>query len=575
MASSKDFKSRDDWRKEKELEEARKAGTAAPLQDEEGNDINPHIPQYIAQAPWYLNRQAPSLKHQRVQKEKGETAKLGEWYLRGAFKGPAAKGYRKGACANCGAMTHKTNDCFDRPRKKGAKWTGSDIKPDEVVVDVNLDYEGKRDRWNGYDPDAHQDLIKRYERTEEERRRLKAEALSAKLVASQSESSEQQQQQKEEEEKKLVPEEEEEDFEGANDYKEDGSVLQSKDPRTRTTIRNLRIREDTAKYLRNLSLDSAYYDPKTRSMRENPNPHLPPENQLYLGDNFVRKTGDTLKFGQVQRFAWEAYEKGQDIHVQATPSQAELLYQRYKQKKEDLKSLQKEAVLKKYGGEEHLAALPPELLYAQTEEYREYARDGTLIKGQESKVAVSSKYEEDVFRNNHTSVWGSYWESGEWGYACCKQTIRNSFCTGEAGRRAKEASNRAQRTIPPPQQQQLQQQQVKKEEEEEEEEEDQKQKADSKTSKNKSKSKSKKGKGKRRRSEDEEEDKDEKLRKAIEAEERRSKEYVEKDERKRAYNSLNSNNLAPTEEEMEAYRLKRTRWEDPMRAFLDAKEHKP
>ena len=42
------------------------------------------------------------------------------------------------------------------------------------------------------------------------------------------------------------------------------------DPKTRTTVRNLRIREDTAKYLYNLDPNSAYYDPKTRSMRENP-----------------------------------------------------------------------------------------------------------------------------------------------------------------------------------------------------------------------------------------------------------------------------------------------------------------
>ena len=42
------------------------------------------------------------------------------------------------------------------------------------------------------------------------------------------------------------------------------------DSKQRITVRNLRIREDTAKYLRNLALDSAYYDPKTRSMRENP-----------------------------------------------------------------------------------------------------------------------------------------------------------------------------------------------------------------------------------------------------------------------------------------------------------------
>ena len=42
------------------------------------------------------------------------------------------------------------------------------------------------------------------------------------------------------------------------------------DSKQRITVRNLRIREDTAKYLRNLALESAYYDPKTRSMRENP-----------------------------------------------------------------------------------------------------------------------------------------------------------------------------------------------------------------------------------------------------------------------------------------------------------------
>jgi hypothetical protein len=42
------------------------------------------------------------------------------------------------------------------------------------------------------------------------------------------------------------------------------------DSKQRITVRNLRIREDTAKYLRNLDPNSAYYDPKTRSMRDNP-----------------------------------------------------------------------------------------------------------------------------------------------------------------------------------------------------------------------------------------------------------------------------------------------------------------
>ena len=40
----------------------------------------------------------------------------------------------------------------------------------------------------------------------------------------------------------------------------------------KVTARNLRIRENMAKYLRNLDLNSAYYDPKSRSMRDNPYP---------------------------------------------------------------------------------------------------------------------------------------------------------------------------------------------------------------------------------------------------------------------------------------------------------------
>lgn len=54
-----------------------------------------------------------------------------------------------------------------------------------------------------------------------------------------------------------------------------------------------------------------------------------------------------------------------------------------------------------YGGQEHLDAPPAELLLAQTEDYVEYSRHGTVIKGQEKAIACS-KYEEDVKINNHT-----------------------------------------------------------------------------------------------------------------------------------------------------------------------------
>lgn len=50
-SSSGNFKSREAWKASKELEEARKAGTAAPAVDSEGQIINPHIPEVRAICP--------------------------------------------------------------------------------------------------------------------------------------------------------------------------------------------------------------------------------------------------------------------------------------------------------------------------------------------------------------------------------------------------------------------------------------------------------------------------------------------------------------------------------------------
>ena len=96
----------------------------------------------------------------------------------------------------------------------------------------------------------------------------------------------------------------------------------------------------------------------------------------------------------------------------------------------------KDTIMQQYG---NAAEKAPEdgLLLGQTERYVEYDASGRVVKGQDIKA--HSRYEEDKHPNNHTSVWGSWWEAGQWGYACCHQTIKNSYCTGEAGKEAAEA----------------------------------------------------------------------------------------------------------------------------------------
>ncbi|CAI0445827.1 unnamed protein product [Linum tenue] len=433
------FKSREDHRKQIELEEARKAGLAPAEVDEDGKEINPHIPQYMSSAPWYLNAEKPSLKHQRKWKSDPNYTK--SWYDRGAKVFQAEK-YRKGACQNCGAMTHDAKACMDRPRKIGAKWNNKHIAPDEKIETFELDYDGKRDRWNGYDPANYALVVARYEARDAARSRyVKEEQLKKLEEKNNSENPEE------------VSDEDIDDDVRVDEAKVDESKqmdFAKVEKRVRTTgggstgtvrleCRNLRIREDTAKYLLNLDVNSAYYDPKTRSMREDPLPDADPNEKFYLGDNQYRNSGQAEEFKQLNIHSWEAFDKGQDIHMQAAPSQAELLYKNFKVNKEKLKTQTKDQMLEKYGNAASQDEIPKELLLGQSESQVEYDRAGRIIKGQEV-VLPKSKYEEDIYINNHTSVWGSWWKDHQWGYKCCRQTVRNSYCTGAAGIKAAEAA---------------------------------------------------------------------------------------------------------------------------------------
>lgn len=219
---------------------------------------------------------------------------------------------------------------------------------------------------------------------------------------------------------------------------------------------------------------------------------------------------------QLTLHSHQAVDRGQDMHMQAAPSQAEALMRNFKAKKAAADGRSKEAVLAAYGSAAAEAGQDEARQLAQTDSYVEYNAQGRVIKGQAQQVLgpgsccaaaafegrprfptrnsslsnqqvamvhfnscclltsrlihlgerhtplleidphicrppapllqshtwgchavqARSRYEENVFPGNHTSVWGSWWKDGQWGFACCHQTLKQSYCTGEAGRRA-------------------------------------------------------------------------------------------------------------------------------------------
>ncbi|THH04575.1 hypothetical protein EW145_g5412 [Phellinidium pouzarii] len=436
--------SREEFRRQKDLDAARKAGTAPAELDPEGRPINPHIPQYISHAPWYLDSGKPSLDHQRMS-ERPVAPDINKWYERGKKAGPAATKYRKGACENCGVMTHKRSDCPERPRKKGAKFTGKGILADDIVSDVPLTYDAKRDRWNGYDPAEHKRVYDEFAAIEAARQKMREEEIDSQTTTDLAAVRKVAKAGKGEGGEAGDPDFGSSDEEDGDDEKyadAADAVGQKLDTKTRITVRNLRIREDTAKYLINLDPESAYYDPKTRSMRDAPMRDVPAEDAKFAGDNFFRYSGESPDVQRLQLFAWQSAARGNDVHLNANPTQGEVLHKQYREKKEELRDTQKVGILAKYGGEQYLEKAPKELLQGQTEEYVEYSRTGQVVKGHE-KVKAKSKYLEDAYINNHTAVWGSWYDlsSGRWGYACCHSTLHASYCSGYAGIEAAKLSS--------------------------------------------------------------------------------------------------------------------------------------
>lgn len=414
-----------------------------PPPQDTNNGRNEYIPQYISAKPFYaedLLKDQEYLSHQRSKAEQKDTIDKAKWYERGRKSGPAATKFRKGACENCGAMTHKTKDCLERPRKHGAKWTGKNIQADEVIDDISLGWDAKRDRWNGYDVREYDAVVKDYEDIEALRK-----AATSKSPAN-------------------------EEAEDGDHYAEETDMGRSQP----TSTRQLRLREDTAKYLLNLDLESAKYDPKTRSMDTTAQAlNTKSESTDLASEGFIRPShdpaSDAAAFEKAQRYAWDTSEKptfadqtvalnliqsnGNKVHLEANPTASALAHKKHEEEATVKVASKKSYLADKYGASDTVAA-PRRPLAVASSAFTTYDPEtGREIDSRTGKVAVRdiprSRYPEDVYPGNHTSVFGSWWRDGKWGFRCCHSFVKNSYCTGEEGIRGfeEEEAQRSGRTL--------------------------------------------------------------------------------------------------------------------------------
>ncbi|XP_015896334.3 uncharacterized protein LOC107430064 [Ziziphus jujuba] len=77
--------------------------------------------------PWYLRPLRPTSQHQR------------KWWEGNPNFAVSSIKYRKGACENCGAMTHGSNSCMERYLKRGPKLTYKPyVFPDTKMASIRI-----------------------------------------------------------------------------------------------------------------------------------------------------------------------------------------------------------------------------------------------------------------------------------------------------------------------------------------------------------------------------------------------------------------------------------------------------
>ncbi|KAG7665723.1 SLU7 [[Candida] subhashii] len=372
-------------------------------------EINPYIPKYITSKPWYQDAQQTKTKHE----EEGDNNGQSDDYLSHHRKQP--------------------KEIVDYSQAK----IGSGIQDNfegSIRKDVTGDnYDMKRDRWYGYSSEEWLDQIKKWEESHQQQQKTKRRKVD----------------------KNKNGDEDSDDTDYELELIELG--LEKKDIfsniKEDPMEKMLRDRQDIPSYIYNITSNEnnkirLEYDPKSRITKDPSKGFLNDQNQF-----IKRREGDAKDLTNLQKLAWEldqqdkkkslAILKEQEIEAENIPetdlkysleASPTLMMLKAKQAKEEQlrrSALKRQELLNKYGSassasKDSTDITPP--IHAQqyqSDQNSESISDPTLDKNGLRK----SRYVEDQIGLDHTTIYGSFYKNGKWGYSCCKQLAKNSYCT--------------------------------------------------------------------------------------------------------------------------------------------------
>lgn len=408
----------------------------------DGKRVNPNIPHFIANAPWYSTE---GHGKDGLQQDGGgigtggdkahkSSIKHDEWYDRSntvgkdSTKSTKTK-YKKGACTNCGSMSHKAKDCLERPRAVGAKFNNKNIREDETVEEVATTWESKRDRWTGFRSEDYEQIVRESESQRAKKLKTNGQTECEDQGTEQDRRTECEKQgaaQQAQDDKTECnrdqtnnPPNEDEWYEKEIKWETHQSVINP------TAWKSSRDRHDKAHYLQSLTSELGF-DEETKTYKGE-------KGELNARGFFERELeGHGLEHRRLRELAALAAKKGHDVNLETNPTAS------YMKLKEQLNPESTERTSSSNNdnnnnNKQTQKVAPPKIPKSLLERYGGMAHVKSEVPVGQQPTQQQPEPPTETPYGNHTRLWGTFVVNGRPGYACCHSDVKHSVCLGAKG----------------------------------------------------------------------------------------------------------------------------------------------